>query len=186
MPPKKHKVVCPICDDPIEDAVGSKKGQDTILCDGPCKSWLHRRCAGLSKAAFNSISKSPEAFFCPICRLERNEREVKLLKDRVSQLEDKLQSVLSLAESNSSNKNNQHKVAISSVNNHYRLTSHLHDDLAHKKDQRFNVVIYGIQECKQGTSRLARYEEDLKGIISTISSRQYDRQQFSERSLSSW
>ena len=71
----KEKFICPICDDVIVDAVGNKSGDDSIQCDGRCATWLHRRCAGLSKAAFNDLAscKVSEPFFCPMCRLNQQE-----------------------------------------------------------------------------------------------------------------
>ena len=56
---KKGQCVCPICDEKIKDTVGQKTGDDAVECDGVCASWVHRRCAGLSKVAYNNVSKSP-------------------------------------------------------------------------------------------------------------------------------
>ena len=81
MPPKKGKgavklltpaktssntkiLVCQVCEDVIVDASTTKKGQESIFCEGPCGSWLHRYCAGLSKAVFASISKLTDKLFC--------------------------------------------------------------------------------------------------------------------------
>ena len=61
----KKAVICPICSDAIEDAIGKKKGQCSIYCDGNCQEWIHRQCAGLSKAAFQSASSMDEPFHCP-------------------------------------------------------------------------------------------------------------------------
>lgn len=38
--------ICAICDDQIVDST-----QQSIWCEGHCDTWLHRGCAGLSKAA---------------------------------------------------------------------------------------------------------------------------------------
>ncbi len=40
---------CAVCAKPINDAT-----EDSIFCEGVCKDWMHRACAGLSKAAFES------------------------------------------------------------------------------------------------------------------------------------
>ena len=66
--------------------VGSKPGDDSIQCDGVCATWLHRRCAGLSKEAFTSVSKSNDPFFCPQCRLNQQELDLKSLRDMVANL----------------------------------------------------------------------------------------------------
>ena len=154
--------------------MGSKKGQESILCDGPCKSWIHRRCAGMSKAAFSSISKSTDPFFCPLCKLSKNELEVKLLKDKVSLLESKLQSALSQLESATWYSRPATHSEASSLSDTAPSPgpqgSQFHGDTASRSDQRCNVVIYGLQECRQGSSRQDRWEEDLKDIVSTLSS----------------
>ena len=61
----------------------------SIQCEGPCDSWLHRRCAGLSKTAFAIASKSTEAFHCPLCRLSYQEKEIATLKEALLTLEKK-------------------------------------------------------------------------------------------------
>lgn len=84
---KKDLVICPICDETIKDAVGKKEGEDAIECNGSCSTWLHRRCAGLNKAAFNLASKSQSSpFFCPQCRLDKQEMEIQSLKKLVTNL----------------------------------------------------------------------------------------------------
>lgn len=76
MPPKRkgagqtaskidEQVVCPICEETIED--------ESIQCDGICDSWLHRRCAGLSQQAFERASQSDESFFCSLSPLQQRE-----------------------------------------------------------------------------------------------------------------
>ena len=82
----KECFFCPICDEVILDAVGNKPGEDSIQCDGSCATWLHRRCAGLSKEAFSIICKSSNPFFCPQCRLDNQELELKSLRDMVTSL----------------------------------------------------------------------------------------------------
>lgn len=83
MPPKRkgagqtasnidEQVVCPICEETIED--------ESIQCDGICDSWLHRRCAGLSQQAFERASQSDESFFCSLCRLYNSEKEIVSLR----------------------------------------------------------------------------------------------------------
>ena len=47
---------------------------------------------------------------------------------------------------------------------------HSHSAPASRSDQEFNIVLHGVQECRQGLSKLARHEEDLKNTISSLSS----------------
>ena len=54
----KKGVVCPICSDLIEDAIGRKRGHGAIFCDGVCQEWFHCQCAGLSKTSLEAASVS--------------------------------------------------------------------------------------------------------------------------------
>lgn len=66
---KKDTCLCPICDEEIVEATAKRRGDESIECEGRCAAWLHRRCAGLSKAALMEASESEDPFFCPNCRL---------------------------------------------------------------------------------------------------------------------
>ena len=39
--------VCPICENVIVDAGETTVGEDAIYCEGQCKKWIHRCCAGV-------------------------------------------------------------------------------------------------------------------------------------------
>ena len=58
-------VICHICDDEILDEC-----HDSIYCEGLCSAWIHRGCAGLSKAAHSRLKDSSQPFQCPACRLD--------------------------------------------------------------------------------------------------------------------
>ncbi len=122
---REEVTTCPVCEEAIIDAIVSKPGQESILCEGPCQSWYHRLCAGLSKAAFAKISNLPDKFSCPQCRLATNEKEISSLKEKITALEIcrlekqemELQSLRSL---------------VTNLSNHLTLLS---DELAEVKEQ---------------------------------------------------
>ena len=89
MPPKKKSQVCPICEELILDAVGRKPGHDSIKCKGTFSSWMHHKCAGLSKAAFDAACKSKDPFYCFQSRLDSQQQEIDSLKLLVSSLSTK-------------------------------------------------------------------------------------------------
>ena len=39
----------------------------------------------------------------------------------------------------------------------------------HNPDRKYNVVLYGIEECPQGASKHARLQSDLKHVVSVMS-----------------
>ena len=74
--------ICPICEEAGVESSASRSREEAILCEGSCGQWLHRCYAGLSKAAFASVSKSSSKFCCPLCRLSTQEKEIlRLLRD---------------------------------------------------------------------------------------------------------
>ena len=61
--------------------------EDSIFCEGICKGWMQRTCAGLSKTAFNAASESDNDFFCHYCSSKCKRDEIKALKQRMLSLE---------------------------------------------------------------------------------------------------
>lgn len=83
----KNSVICPICTEEVVDSGGCrKKGHESVFCDGACQEWLHRQCAGLSKAAFQAVSNSCGPFLCPRCVIAQQSKEISMLKDNVAVL----------------------------------------------------------------------------------------------------
>ena len=95
---KKTSVICPTCDEPIIDGTTKSPGHDSIECEGACKAWLHRGCAGLSKAAFQTATASPDPFLCPHCRLVAQSSELLALKSAVNTLSIELSSLKVIVE----------------------------------------------------------------------------------------
>ena len=83
---KRKESVCPICEEPILEAKGRRKGQDAIFCDGTCHSWLHRGCAGLSRAAFEALGATNKNFYCSCCRLAVLEKTVADMRNKIDKL----------------------------------------------------------------------------------------------------
>lgn len=86
LPSTKQKFVCPICNDDIEDPSPKVPGQDSVFCEGLCNTWLHRRCTGLPKSAFDILSSNSESFCCPHCALSKLKAEIINLKMTVESL----------------------------------------------------------------------------------------------------
>ena len=76
---------CRICQDVINEP-NESDGDDSVHCNGLCDGWIHRRCARLSLARFEEISKSDDPFFCPSCCAVRNQTEIDLLKSALASL----------------------------------------------------------------------------------------------------
>ena len=80
---EKSGYISSIYEDMIIDG---KTGQDSIHCDGTCKTWLHRCCAGLSKDVLSRISTPDSPFHCMQCQVDAQEKKIKELKAMVSNI----------------------------------------------------------------------------------------------------
>ena len=159
--------MCPVCCDPIEDAVGKKKGQDAVFCDGSCQDWIHRQCAGLSKHAYSLVSDSDEEFHCPRCQLSDLTKAIGLLNSELSLLKARITSLeTSSVSHNSETVNNS---MYSSPTTTVRTASPKNsgpNQKASPTDKKLNLVFYGIPECPTGTSFHERLESDCDAILS--------------------
>ena len=69
---------CAVCDQNIVD------GKDQALfCEGLCKGWFHRYCAGVSLAHFDFLSTSAHPFHCVACFQKSYYNELADLKNTV-------------------------------------------------------------------------------------------------------
>ena len=178
----RTNVSCSICDETIKEQSGKAQGEDSIFCDGQCKAWLHRRCAGLSFKKFQAVSDSEDPFYCPTCRLQSNETEIASLKADIGILAKQLAEIQSRLEpapskaalTPSEEATNQpqslapYKQAVHTQNiDTSKPTIRSFSDPTRK----YHVVIYGLKEHPQGTPPHKRLSKDCSsahGILSTL------------------
>ena len=171
-------VICPTCDKPFTH----KLGEESILCEGACRMWFHRCCAGLSKSAYGLLSTSATPFHCFHCRLSGSEAEISALKQQVSSLQSELEGIkaaISSTSPKSSVINGHATLQGSSVSagSHHRVsvgTSLLAGNSRPKSlsslRQRRSIVIYGIKEQPQGTHFHARMDADEESVFQLLNS----------------
>ena len=173
---KQSQCICPVCDEAIIDG---KKGQESIHCEGLCQSWFHRKCAGLSRAAFKAVSApSYSPYLCPNCRLDALVKEIVSLKVTISSLSQELSDLKSSRsvstspdESNSGAQTSQQvsgspKTPTNTVLNQRKDVPHQNHDY----DKKFKIVFYGIKESPRGTPLPQRRNNDHDSIYSAIAS----------------
>ena len=83
-----HVVSCSICEQDIID-----DRDDSVFCEGICQTWLHRRCAGLSKQVFAILSKSKDPYMCSFCSLSKYKEEITGLRNQITSLTNELASL---------------------------------------------------------------------------------------------
>ena len=175
-PKKKGGCICPICLEAIIEPTKTKLGHDAIFCDGFCDSWLHRKCAGLSKPLFTTWIKSSDSYFCPHCQLRNVTAEVSKLKEVIDSL-NKTITTLQLSD----RPNEVHPVSIpvskddqpkaTAMDASERPQSGLKNQAStsvNSIDKKFNVVMYGIGESLPNTSKAERQLRDLENITSAF------------------
>ena len=80
----KKTFTYPICIEKIVNASSETGGDDSVLCEGICASWLHRKYAGLSKDAFVKIGDLNTPFHYPRCRMDKLERQLSMQEELIS------------------------------------------------------------------------------------------------------
>ena len=171
-----------------------KVGDDAIECSGICAGWIHRRCAGLNKKAYLSLSESTEPFFCPYCRLNKQELELESLRNLVGNLSAHLSLVtdelsflkkamlksnddacpsLASAASNVgldlSLPCTQQKTFAQAAQSAQSSNSERSKDTPQQSERDQNVILFGVEEYAAGTARLDRFNRDMDRATSVLS-----------------
>ena len=161
----------------IVAASNESPGKEAIFCDGSCSTWLHRRCAGLFQSSFQAVSRSLSSFYCPHCRLDAQENEIISLKLCIQKLtedikclhsmtSDRMSSSSSTMYQNSDSNNVENvppsqpmqEVTTSSCkktilnSNSETTVQKRQNNFVPIQEKKFNVLIFGIQECPKGLS----------------------------------
>ena len=163
---------CSICEEDIKEPSNKVIGEDAVFCDGRCKSWVHRRCAGLTIAHFKIVSESNDPFLCPHCRLQENATEIALLKDNLAALTSEIASIKTqLSSAKPPNQPQQSQLSSSESSNSEERTpsspTHTSSD-KHEFDRlegKFNLVVYGIPESPKGTKPNSRLAKDIENMV---------------------
>ena len=84
---------CPICLEVIVDPP-NENHQPSIFCEGVCKSWLHKSCAGLTEQAFQYFARSKTPYQCLHCTVKQQKAEIAQLKQMLVALSGEVSQLL--------------------------------------------------------------------------------------------
>ena len=166
-----------ICEEIVNEPCDSNNGDDSVLCNGLCDGWIHRRCAGLSVARFSQISTTEDPFFCPNCCAVQNKNEIDNLKLVLSALQLKfsqLKSKLGTSEVVNQEPPTQQpfrtttRQPLSSpdVSNSEPATTG--KETNETVDKKYNLVLYGIAESPNGTPKSERVSSDFNTVVTAL------------------
>ena len=90
----KSPAKCGVCSGKITD------GKDEALyCEGRCKTWMHRFCAGVSKIQFEELSSNTQSSYeCATCCRELQAQKITALEDTVAALKSEVSQLKSVVE----------------------------------------------------------------------------------------
>ena len=166
--------ICQVCDTPIVEYSSTTEGEEDVFCEGQCNAWIHRKCSGLTSELFDIVSKSNKPLRCCYCMLTHQRSEINTLKHLVESLTIKISSLESKTVETSTIVNPQpppnqtpKKTQFQSPSNPIQSSDstcqHKYIAPTFKKpatpddkmqnDRKFNIVVYGIDECSKGTPK---------------------------------
>ena len=160
---------------------------EALFCSGECQQWLHRYCAGVSINCYKELKAQANgtSFYCYGCSLKTNGREMAILKDAVESLK---REVTELKSSLSSSQLPSKIIAtqvcdtnlpcndgLSSTSESTTKVSLSNPEVTRSSkekvytDRKYNIVLYGVDECAKGIPKRGRFESDLSKAVSILS-----------------
>ena len=168
---EKGTFICPICLENIVEATKTRQGQDSIFCEGSCSTWLHRKCAGLSRTAFIKIDKNLP-YVCTHCKLQTQENEIKSLKNTVDMFIKTVDELKVKLEPLAISKNTFQPADLINLGHLASNNSVAHNttptDKVSQVDRKSNIVVFRIKECPKGTSKLDRFKQDIDSVADLL------------------
>jgi len=167
---KNSETDCLICEEPILEPNEHCAGEDAVFCEGNCQGWIHRKCAGITRPAFEKLGESDAHYLCSHCTLVSQNKEISNLANIIKDLNSSIKSLtdtitaLQSHVTKQSSTSAQSTDAVSDVTVTSRTGSH--NNL--QQERKFNIVLYGIDECPKGTPRHERSGLDLSNVVKII------------------
>ena len=189
-PTLNQGTLCSICNKTIVEGTSENEGEDAIFCEKRC-GWLHRGCAGLTNPFFKLFTENDTPFLCIYCMLKSQSDEICALQATVKEMEKTLALIQTSTVTNSNRNNHDYTeqawvsvtrptVSEANCNSAFQAVTGSNSTRSHnpgtaqrninsESDRKFNMIIHGIPETKPGTSKMARFQSDLKSVGSIVS-----------------
>ena len=166
---KNSEMDCLICEKPILEASDHCEGEEAVFCEGSCQGWIHRICTGVTRPAFEKLGEPDTQYLCSHCMLISQSKEINKLANIIKHLN---ANVISLTETITSLQSyvTSHPTAPEQSGNAEIIVTATNKSNQEnlQQDCKFNVVVYGIDECPKGTPRHEHSGLDLSNVAKTI------------------
>ena len=139
--------------------------------EGNCQGWLHRKCTGLTRTAFDRLGESDTVYLCSYCVSVNQSNEISKLSSVINNLNSVITSLTETIKSLQSTVTNQSTIKdnTNSTSQQEPITNKVNKvEEQAQGDRKYNIVIYGIKECSKGTPRNERLSHDLDQVTSVI------------------
>jgi len=168
---KNSEADCLICEEPIVEQSENCTGDEALFCEGSCQGWIHRKCAGVTRPAFDKLGESDTPYFCSHCTLVNQNKEINNLANIIKDLNTSIMSLtetISSLQSNITKQSNQVQQPSTSVSPPTASPRLVSSNSFTSSDRKFNVVVYGITECPANTNKQSRTQADLATFTTTL------------------
>ena len=105
------KETCDLCAGPF------KASEEVLQCEGSCRLYMHRYCAGLARRHYMELKSSSKPFVCLVCTQQLHKAEVMALQAEVASLKNELRDLRTLASSVAAAPPNSETLAATQPNN---------------------------------------------------------------------
>ena len=168
------KVLCGICCQKL----GPK--DEVLFCSGSCQKQLHLYCASVGESHYRALTSSgAPPFLCYCCFRAQKDEQVSMLLSVTASLKEEVTTLKSsrletqptpASTSTSTSQAAGSKITTEAAYSSREFDTHSTSHASHNSESKFNVVLFGVQECPSGMSKSARFESDLSNRVGVLSS----------------
>jgi len=149
---KNSEADCLICEEAILEPSDTYVGDEAVFCEGSCQGWLHRKCASITCLAFDKLGEQDTEYMCSYCMLESQGKEISKLSNVIQDLNTAIVSLTKTIQLLQSSVSKQSTTTDQPSNTTADIASTKKTfQEKPQQDQKFNVVIFSIDECPKGT-----------------------------------
>ena len=141
---------------------------EVLFCAGSCQQWTHRyRCAGVSVTAYKVIKEQGFQFRCFACHQITQQEQLTKLQDEVARLTCS-QTPLMMLRRPLFPGSYATAVTAGELGDHLSKLAKSPRTDSYESNRKFNVVMFGIGECRQGANRLAHDLSKVESVLTDI------------------